>query len=330
MAPSHELVALQENLLQPGLIHGPQCGYLLQHGPLHVLQGNTCSTMVLPETSRGCRGISAPAPGAPSPLLLLSPQGLQCCFSRFFSPHSSLPAWCFILCQTSLQRCHSSAKGLSRALWQIQWSCLCQARGSPSFSSWRLSLQPHHHQNLDVYTPYTHIWHKATPAAEMMTRQSHTNQSRHLRFKATKTKFHCLKGGQKSLVSLSNASHWNSFLLLLQQLPRLPTSSSNSGCWSKGSFLTSVTQPALQHPPALWNRNKSCWHLAHLPPPAALLLGTLISQGETSSEEHLLTRRSLSLGLFAHSAKLCLTQRWGKKIASHHPKWKENGFTEKP
>lgn len=49
MVSSHELTVLQENLLHPGVIHGP----------LHVLQGNTCSTVVSPKTSRGYRGISA-------------------------------------------------------------------------------------------------------------------------------------------------------------------------------------------------------------------------------------------------------------------------------
>jgi len=55
-------------------------------GPLQGLQGNTCSTT---ESAGASRDISAGGPGAPPPHLLLSPQGLQCCFSHFF-PHPSL------------------------------------------------------------------------------------------------------------------------------------------------------------------------------------------------------------------------------------------------
>lgn len=140
---SHELAVLQENLPQPGVIHGPQCGYLIHHDPLHVLQGNTCSTMVSSKTPRACRGTSAPVPGTPSPLLLLSPWGLQCCSSLFFSPRSSLPVRCFVALRPFLSII-SSAEGLSCALQWVQWSWnwLCQAQGSPSCSSQRPSLQP--------------------------------------------------------------------------------------------------------------------------------------------------------------------------------------------
>lgn len=44
------------HLLQHGILHRLQCGYLLWYGPLHKLQGNACSTMV---SSKGCRGIAS-------------------------------------------------------------------------------------------------------------------------------------------------------------------------------------------------------------------------------------------------------------------------------
>ena len=39
------------HLLQPGVLHALQRAYLLQHSPLHGLQGNTCSAAVFPKTS---------------------------------------------------------------------------------------------------------------------------------------------------------------------------------------------------------------------------------------------------------------------------------------
>ena len=49
---------------------------------LHGLQGTACLTRVC---STGCRGISAPAPGAPPSLLLHWPWRLQSCFSHIIS-----------------------------------------------------------------------------------------------------------------------------------------------------------------------------------------------------------------------------------------------------
>lgn len=70
----------------------------------------------------------------------------------------------------------------------------------------------------DVCAPHIYTGHKATSAAEMMTRQSHTN---HLSFKATKTKFHRLEGGQKSLISLSNANSPEQFLAAATASPQV-------------------------------------------------------------------------------------------------------------
>lgn len=114
MSFSHELAVLQENDSSLGSSMGRSV--------------SICSSVLSPKISRGCRGIFAPAPEAPSPLLLLSLWGLQCCSSHFFLP--SLLTACVVLCGALSFLKHycrgatNSAEGLSCALHWVQWSSL--------------------------------------------------------------------------------------------------------------------------------------------------------------------------------------------------------------
>ena len=115
-----------------------QCGYhLLHHGPSH-----------------GCKGNSAPVPGAPPPLLL-SLRRSYLCVSLLSPP--PLSAWCLLpflkyafpeappswLLGSAVPCCGSIG---------ASWNRLCPAQGSPGLSSQRLPLQPLCYQILDTYT----------------------------------------------------------------------------------------------------------------------------------------------------------------------------------
>ena len=103
-APLHRAASPARSLLQRGLPTGSQpplgaipctavgsstgCRWI--SAPPWTSTGcrvRACVTMVLP---RSGRGISAPVPGAPPPLLLPCPGGLQGCFSHIFSNTFSL------------------------------------------------------------------------------------------------------------------------------------------------------------------------------------------------------------------------------------------------
>ena len=105
--------------------------------------------------SRGCRGISAGAPGAPPALLLLSPRGSQGCFSPCFPQTALAAGQRFALSYPGFPRgarpwLRGSAVPCGGAAG-AGWNRLCPARGSPGRFSQGPPLQP----SLPAPTPST-------------------------------------------------------------------------------------------------------------------------------------------------------------------------------
>lgn len=97
---------------------------------------------------RGCRAPSAPAPGVPPTLLLLSPRCSHYCFSLSLFPSSPAP---LPFLKYVIMDVPHVADGLSCVLWWVCWSKLesaCPAWGS-------LSLLP----LLPVSPPLSKPWH---------------------------------------------------------------------------------------------------------------------------------------------------------------------------
>lgn len=105
-------------------------------GPSMGCKGTTCFTMVL---SMGCMEISAPAAGAPPPLLLHCPLG---CFSHlspssllsqaaaphfFLNPFLNLPS----------QKCNGLSFGQQQVCFGAGWNCLCPSQEQLLVSSHR-------------------------------------------------------------------------------------------------------------------------------------------------------------------------------------------------
>lgn len=105
---------------------------IVPDAPSPDAQGHRFLTMVC---TRICRGISAPAPGAPPPILLHWPY----CLQGFFSPILTHLLWLllhrlsFPISSTSSQRCHHHC--CLAQPWPLRdslgalWHWLCQTRG---------------------------------------------------------------------------------------------------------------------------------------------------------------------------------------------------------
>lgn len=90
VGPFHEIQSLRKGLLQPGVICGLQCGYLLPCGPAQA-SGRRVFSM-------GCSRIPAPAPGSlPSPPFSLPGVSARLFLLHFSHSSSTAAAQCFLL-----------------------------------------------------------------------------------------------------------------------------------------------------------------------------------------------------------------------------------------
>lgn len=144
--PHHEMQSMRKRLLQPGVICGLQCGYLLPYGPPQA-SGRQVFSM-------GCSRISAAAPGSlsfpPYPLPGVS-AGLF--LSHFSYSSSSAAAQCFLLylgyiiTEPILVLVMGTSFEQQRVCFGIEWDWLSPAWEQLLLSSYRATFAAlcHHH-----------------------------------------------------------------------------------------------------------------------------------------------------------------------------------------